>query len=1615
MLMNDLIVSMFRQGFDGARYSHPWGALVRLNEAGRPQYDFSAGKFNGDEKGGDIIISAQPGDIVAVGIRDMRGPDSKNDWYRVRADGALEPVGRERGLAYLQIRPRSASSSQTRTPRPISRTEVPLPPLPQLALHFARLFREGRSFDTIIDARKVAGEILGEKIEPGTVAAKIVEEHIELGAVLASRELITAMRRDGKDDMAVYRALVDLYRRMPVLGTRTSTSMDMQAYSTPVPLAFLASRIAGVSPRTTVYEPTAGNGALLLEARPRLVLANELDPERVRNLQAQGFSHVSNEDATARFPAGNVDRILANPPFGRKRDESGNAILWNAGSYRTPELDHAVLFQALEAMQDNGRAVLIIGGHKGNDAMKRADYRAALQTQFYKQLFETYTVEDHFTASGALYSRQGASWPVDFLVIGGRGRTTGRPFPGAELPRVYNTFESLEEVLHGHMVDPAEWIVGDDFGDSGRVGRPNRGSGAIAGAGGNENRQAASGEPGGAGRDGRHSDGPGNAGEPVRAATDAGKRDGNPDHDPSEMATAGTVQDGGQVPDSVSSTGNDNREPGSGGNLLGMGGPNRPVSTEFQVPYKTASNSYSMNTLVPKNMAAAVEDALERVRKQHGDIDEFVARELDYQAEDLPKYFGAEQVDAIALAIHNIKENSGFIIGDQTGIGKGRVNAAVIRWAKLHDKLPVFITMNPELYVSMVEDLADIGMPGFNPLPTNNGLNGENSLRLHDGRILTTQSGAGHQVVLQDALDSDVQDYDAVFTTYKQLAALGKKPSPRRDFLRGIAHNALFILDESHNAGGEISPSNRNNIASFVRSLLQDSHNGVFYSSATYAKRPDNMPLYFRTDMSLAVDDSSRLAEAVGKGGIPMQQAVAVMLAQSGQYIRRERSLEGADVQSKMVEIGIENAENFAAIMRGIMDFDRLKQIPLARLDSAAATVGNSVRKSNTTGKSGAESTNFTSVMHNVISQSLLAQKADAVVQEAEKIVKRGEKVVIALSNTMGSLIAEYAADNDLLPGDQIDLTYKDLFLRYLWKSREVIFKDATGRQAGRRPMADEELGPHALKAYNKVKEFILDCDFGPVPISPIDYLLHALKRKGIGADEITGRTAVINYSSGVPTYALRKTGSGVKQSARNKFNDGEIDVLVINQAGSTGINLHASEKFNDQRRRNMIIAQPELDINVFMQTLGRVFRTGQVVPPNYQLLFSNLPAEKRVSAVLNKKMGSLNANTTADKNSETSFKDTPDFLNKYGDMVAEQLMMEDPLLNRALGEPVAAREETEAIEVGGGYITPNAMRRVTGRIPVLPVARQEEVYQILESEYNDLIAQKEAFGGTGLEAKSLPLDAKLVASTELTPAKEVGKKTPFADASFLCTYDVKRLGKPYSSDQVRKLVEEGVQSSSGPVDCENAIAEWFHKKKLAQVAIMGEAALQDELDEAAKHAIGRVMHVLTLFRPGDAVAISDQNMDLQGIVTRIRRNERIENAAALSAWRMEVAVADAAKNCTLTFSQILKGKDKGGVNLAKLDDPEKIYARFDASQSLSREKIQIATGNILAAYDKLLFGKICTFSDQDGSIIPGIVLPRGTKPEEILNAVDISLNPGQAIKFLQNVPGPWSKPLTHC
>ncbi|MEM8809331.1 MAG: hypothetical protein AAGF01_25190, partial [Cyanobacteria bacterium P01_G01_bin.38] len=117
-------------------------------------------------------------------------------------------------------------------------------------------FQDGRGFDRITEARKFASDVLSESIQAGGALTKVVDEAVEK-AIIRTSQAIVRGEADAENSHDVFDQLVDLLDRQPRLGVRTSTSVEQQAYSTPIPIGYLAATLAGIDENTTVYEPTA--------------------------------------------------------------------------------------------------------------------------------------------------------------------------------------------------------------------------------------------------------------------------------------------------------------------------------------------------------------------------------------------------------------------------------------------------------------------------------------------------------------------------------------------------------------------------------------------------------------------------------------------------------------------------------------------------------------------------------------------------------------------------------------------------------------------------------------------------------------------------------------------------------------------------------------------------------------------------------------------------------------------------------------------------------------------------------------------------------------------------------------------------------------------------------------------------------------------------------------------------------------------------------------------------------------------------------------------------------------------------------------------------------------
>jgi hypothetical protein len=322
------------------------------------------------------------------------------------------------------------------------------------------------------------------------------------------------------------------------------------------------------------------------------------------------------------------------------------------------------------------------------------------------------------------------------------------------------------------------------------------------------------------------------------------------------------------------------------------------IDTPAQVVYRGRSRGDSGGIFVPRNQSAALEKAFDAFEAEHGEVDDFVRNELGYETNaEMHHGLGGYQVDALALGISAMRGGNGFIIGDDTGVGKGRTAAALISWAVKQGKIPIFVSYKADLYTSMYGDLKDIGRADTRIMMTNTDSiikdpydQSPDSPAIYETNDEQSKADIAH-IIKTGTLPRDAQ---AVFTAYSQLNVENER---QKAIARLVADGkAVLVMDESHNSAGD----GEGNTNAFFMKLLTG--HGLFgddqaapedwrapptiYLSATYAKRPDNMPVYVRTHLRHAANSPAELAEMFKSGGAVMQQIASQMLVEAGSSAR---------------------------------------------------------------------------------------------------------------------------------------------------------------------------------------------------------------------------------------------------------------------------------------------------------------------------------------------------------------------------------------------------------------------------------------------------------------------------------------------------------------------------------------------------------------------------------------------------------------------------------------------------------------------------------------------------------------------------------------------------------
>lgn len=1502
-----------------------------------------------------------------------------------------------------------------------------------------------KPYRSILDLRKRAAA-LGMEVDNDGRTDILLQELVEDGLVRAAREVV---EQHGRDSRESYDLICKLYEMQPTIAARSSNRIKMQQYSTPLPMAWNATRFAMIGKKDgKVLEPTAGNGMLVFAVPANQVYVNELDETRLDNLREQGFAQVTQQDATEPFEGGQqYDVIIANPPFG-KRDEveyDGKMI---------PGLDPQITLNALASMKDNGKAAIIIGGNMeyGNNGGLKS------MKPFFTYLYDHYNVKGVVDMDGKLHSKQGTTFPTRMILIAGRrsneerAQTAVYPPIESKAIRKADSFDDLYDIID-EIINSKEKTNGTEILRSQQ--------GQLVSV---------------ADQPSRNTDGTGHSGQ-SRKNDDTGHGQRGTAH--STESNSGRSQ---QVlsREHRTDTGNGETRRGAGGNTeggsrgvsepdvqrvgtvgvsterVGLGEtrteqPKKRTLTEEKSAYRPHNSAFSLQSVAPAAMVEAMDNVLSQIEAENGNIDEFVRKELGYDTiEETHQALAAEQVDSVAMAIYQMKKGQALIIGDQTGVGKGRQMAALIRWAVKRGEKPIFITQKADLFSDIYRDLVDIGSGDLVPFIFNSDgamvdSNGNTVHKPLSSKEMAKVFAAGQ---LPDEYDFAVLTYSQVNTgdevsqkeaeeaakkrggrTKKSKASKDGKATPKATFLRAIAEDNYLFLDESHTAAGT------SNTGAYLQSILRSAKAATF-ASATFAKRPDTMPLYaIRTAMSQAKVEPDKLIGIIEKGGVTLQEIMSRELTNAGQMVRRERDMSDVVTDWKTindpatVKRARENYDRTIAAFNAIIKFQEDYVKPMVdAMDKELAIMAESAGIKRGTDKMGVENVPFASKTYNYTKQLMLALKVDAIANEVDAEIKAGRHPVIALESTMESSIKDYSA------GEVIsEPTFSASLLRGLDTVMQYTIKDENGKEQHAR-YTPKQLGEAGEKAYYELQDFIRKST-SDIFISPLDAIIERLHEMGYKVGELTGRNMYVERDDDGRVVVRRRTDKDKKRMQR-EFNSGELDVLILNKSASTGISLHASEKFSDQRQRTMIIAQPLSDINDYMQMIGRIDRTGQVHRGYYINLGLPVPAENRFLMMLSTKLKSLNANTTTSQDSESNDVEAPDLLNKYGSQVVVEYLRDNPEIYEKMGGPLKKAGQ------GGGRVQTNELdeykpqeddaRKITGYVALLTTKEQEEFYDDVVRRYNELIKYLNDTGNNDLKITVMPLRAKTLNKRVSSEGIDPTGTNPFARNSYVEQVEMDVLRKPMKAAEIRKTIEQ-VNKGKRPEDYIRQVIATIEKED--EVRIAAEEARYERSKAKAQEDIAKQTEKINRQQKrtaeekqaaiADYVRETNENVETKHNDNMVRLNTNSDmlkqllhmfevGKSYLMPDNLESMVFDfstpaifcgyKAKDSKITASTTLAvfatldGRRRMEIKLSQPEALRSIYKttndNWDAARSTTLENWDsqiptgtrktgfIMTGNILQAIADTQDehggypGQLISYTDIDGNVHDGILMP---------------------------------------
>lgn len=559
----------------------------------------------------------------------------------------------------------------------------------------------------------------------------------------------------------------------------------------------------------------------------------------------------------------------------------------------------------------------------------------------------------------------------------------------------------------------------------------------------------------------------------------------------------------------------------------------------------------------------------------------------------------------------------GYFIGDSTGVGKGRQVSAIILDNYLQGR-------KKALWISKSDTLLEDARRDWKALGG------------HPDQIVSlSHFRQGEPIELTEGI---------IFATYATLRTEAKQGKQSRveqliDWC-GKNFQGVVVFDEAHamsNASfekgerGMKKPSLQGIAGLRLQNGLPKAR--ILYVSATGATTINNLAYAQRLGLGMSGEfpfaSQADFVAEMEKGGIAALEVVSRDLKALGLYTARSLSYEGVEYDILEHEL----TQGQIAIYNAYADaFQVIHQNLEAALEATNITSPNGQTR-NRNAKSAARSA-FESNKQRFFNHLITSMKCPTLLKAIEQDLANGHAVVLQITSTDEALLDRRLADiptsewNDL----QLDITPREYVMDYLMHSFPIqlhkIYTDEEGNEYSR-PVTDSEGNPVFCQEALRQRQVLIE-RLGLLPAVPgaLDQVVQHFGYENVA--EVTGRSKRIirETKGGRERLALQKRAGSSNLAETQAFMDDKKRILVFSEAGGTGRSYHADLKAKNQRLRVHYLLEAGWKADSAIQGLGRTNRTNQAQPPLFRPVTTNVKGEKRFLSTIARRLDSLGALT---------------------------------------------------------------------------------------------------------------------------------------------------------------------------------------------------------------------------------------------------------------------------------------------------------------------------------------------------------------------------------------------------